>query len=300
MYLNNDLLEKEKNAIKILKTFAPKTEPYYLCYSGGKDSDVIRILAELSGVQYESHHNLTTVDAPETMQYIRSVPGVIIDKSHYEDGTPITMWNLIVKKRMPPTRKVRYCCETLKENGGEGRLKITGVRWEESTARYEGSDTVIITKKPKKAIKVAKEFGAKFSTNKWGGVVLSGDNTENRRVVEHCYRNQNTRINPIVDWTTQNVWTFLRHYGCAANPLYQCGEKRVGCLLCSLPGPNNMKMDAKKYPKYKELYIHAFDRMLLKREQDGLPMREWKTGEDVYNWWVGINPDQMVLDGFEV
>ena len=40
-------IEKEKRAIEYLKAFEPESEPYYLCYSGGKDSDVIRILAHL-------------------------------------------------------------------------------------------------------------------------------------------------------------------------------------------------------------------------------------------------------------
>ena len=102
------LQEKESIAIERLRAFEPETEPYYLCYSGGKDSDCIRILAELSGVKFEIHHNLTTVDAPETIQYIKSISGVIIDKARYPDGTHKTMWNLIVKKRMPPTRIMRY------------------------------------------------------------------------------------------------------------------------------------------------------------------------------------------------
>lgn len=29
-------ISKEKTAIERLKTFEPETEPYYLCYSGGK------------------------------------------------------------------------------------------------------------------------------------------------------------------------------------------------------------------------------------------------------------------------
>ena len=106
-------IEKEKQAIQYLKSFEPKEEPYYLCYSGGKDSDVILTLAKLAGVNYEAVHNLTTVDAPETVRYVKAQSDVIIDKP------PETMWQLIVKKRMPPTRKVRYCCEKLKERGGQ-------------------------------------------------------------------------------------------------------------------------------------------------------------------------------------
>ena len=52
------IAEKEKRAIGYLKAFEPKDEPYYLCYSGGKDSDCIRILAELAGVKADIKHNL--------------------------------------------------------------------------------------------------------------------------------------------------------------------------------------------------------------------------------------------------
>ena len=59
----SELAEKERIAIERLKAFEPD-EPYYLCYSGGKDSDVIRILAQLANVKHELHHNLTSLDAP--------------------------------------------------------------------------------------------------------------------------------------------------------------------------------------------------------------------------------------------
>ena len=88
--------EKETRAIQYLRSFEPEDEPYYLCYSGGKDSDVIRILASLAGVKHEIHHNLTTVDAPETVRYIKSIPAIIIDRP------PLTMWQLIVKNGCRP------------------------------------------------------------------------------------------------------------------------------------------------------------------------------------------------------
>lgn len=110
-------IEKEKRAIEYLKSFEPEDEPYYLCYSGGKDSDCIRVLAQLAGVKHEPHHNLTTVDAPETVQYVKSIPGTIIHKPE------LTMWRLIEKKLMPPTRIARYCCSELKERGGKEDLR---------------------------------------------------------------------------------------------------------------------------------------------------------------------------------
>lgn len=191
---------KEQIAIQRLKSFEPD-DGYYLCYSGGKDSDVIRILANLAGVKHENVHNLTTVDAPETVQYIKSLPDVRID---YPETT---MWKLIEKMTLPPSRKMRYCCEVLKEHGGAGKVKITGVRWDESAKRAESTDVVKIIGKSKTTQKDAGEIGAEYRVNKQGGVLLSTDNDEARRTVELCYRTRSTTVNPIVDWTDRDVGT---------------------------------------------------------------------------------------------
>ena len=66
--MKTDLREKERVAIERLKAFEPE-DGYFLAYSGGKDSDCIKILAHLAGAKFEAVHNLTTVDAPETVQY---------------------------------------------------------------------------------------------------------------------------------------------------------------------------------------------------------------------------------------
>lgn len=163
-------IEREQEAIERLKAFAPKSgEPYYLAYSGGKDSDCIRILAALADVPHEIHHNLTTVDAPETINYIKSIPNVIIDKARYDDGTPKTMWNLIPKKKIPPTRLVRWCCSELKEAGGKGRFLITGVRWSESQNRRENQGGITVIGKPKDTQRFLTENNINFQLTKRGG-----------------------------------------------------------------------------------------------------------------------------------
>lgn len=138
-------MDFEKQAIDILQTFA-ETEPYQLGYSGGKDSDVILHLAKKSGVPFTAMHNLTTVDAPETVRYVRSKAEVTIEYPKY------SMWQLIVKHKTPPTRLFRYCCEELKEYSGKGKKLITGVRKAESRKRAENQGVVTFTK-PNKEIK---------------------------------------------------------------------------------------------------------------------------------------------------
>ena len=281
--------ELEKRAIEYLKLFEPETEPYYLCYSGGKDSDVIRILASLAGVKHDIVNNHTTVDAPETVRYIRSIPNVMITYPKR------TMWQLIVDKGMPPTRLVRYCCEELKEKGGEGRVKVTGVRKAESVTRAQNSGVVKIIGKPKTVEKTAIEAGANYELTPKLGIVLNTDNAASKRVVEQCYRTTSTLINPIVDWSDNDVWEFLRHYGCKSNPLYECGFRRIGCIGCPMGGGKRMKEVFLRYPKYKENYIRAFDRMIARRAERGLPLVH-KSGEECFTWWVGDNPNQIAFD----
>lgn len=284
-------IEKEQQAIKRLQLFEPKAEeePYYLAYSGGKDSDAILILAELAGVRYEAVHNHTTVDAPETVYYVRSKPNVRINYP------ALSMWRLIVKKLMPPTRISRYCCEEFKEHGGEGRRVVTGVRRAESVRRRESVGLATILGKPKTTQQKAEELGAEYRVTKQGGLILNNDNTETRELVEHCLMRSKVMINPIYDWTDEDVWEFLGHYGCKSNPLYECGFKRIGCIGCPMVSKHRY-IEFARYPKYKENYIRAFDRMLQHRRELGKPAKDWETGIDVFRWWMEEDFRQVTFD----
>lgn len=291
------LQNKVDDAISLLRSFEPLGDSYYLCYSGGKDSDAIRILATLAGVRFEIHHNLTTVDAPETMAYIKTIPDIIIDKARYNDGSAKTMWNLIPRKRLPPTRIVRWCCSELKEAGGKGRLKITGVRWAESSNRKNNSDSINIVGKPVSSVKRLVSLGIPYRLNRFGSPILSASSGDNDSIrskndfVHQCYKDRSITINPIISWSDSDVWKLLKYYGCSGNPLYYSGCSRIGCIGCPLSGSVNQKNDFARYPKYKQNYIAAFDRLL-----SANPGKyTWNSGYELFQWWIGDNPDQLAL-----
>ena len=123
-----ELLEK---TIDRLKAFEPQ-EGYYGAFSGGKDSQVLYHVAQMANVKVDWHFHVTTVDPPQLLRFIRK------NYSNVEWDRPnMTMFQLILKEKMLPTRIARFCCKELKERGGKGRKVLIGVRAEESFKRSQ-------------------------------------------------------------------------------------------------------------------------------------------------------------------
>lgn len=187
--------DKVQTAIDRLRAFEP-TEGYYVADSGGKDSTCVVKLCEMAGVKFDAHYNATTIDPPQLVRFIRQHhPETEIEKPEY------TMRELIVKKQMPPTRLMRYCCQHLKELHGQGRVVVTGVRWAESGNRKNSQGLVTFTTASKEINNAADLSGAEPKRTSKGGLILNTDNDESRRMVEMCYRTHKTLVNPIIDWT---------------------------------------------------------------------------------------------------
>jgi phosphoadenosine phosphosulfate reductase len=266
--LNFDYKDKVEVALDRIKYFEPD-EGYYLAFSGGKDSIVCYELLKLAGVKFDVHYNNTTVDPPDLIYFIRNnYPEVIIHNPNK------TMWELIEYKLMPPTRLVRYCCSELKENSGNGRFVVTGVRWQESTKRSKRKSVEydVYGSKSKKANEIRKAF---YTMN---------DNSNKRRMIENCQIKGKNILNPIIDWTDFEVWEFIRKYKLKYCKLYDEGWKRIGCVGCPMSGKHRIE-EFKKYPKIKDNYIRAFERMLIQRKLKGLPTK-WIDGQQVMDWWL--------------
>jgi len=285
-HTDGSVKDKVEMAIHRLQAFCPE-EGYYVAFSGGKDSQCVYHLCKLAGVKFDAHYNVTSVDPPEVIRFIReNYPDVHFDYPRDKDGKVVTMWNLIPRKQMPPTRLARYCCEWFKESSGKGRVTVTGVRWAESINRANNQGTVVFFGKQAGTRKLAEETGALYKINKHGNVILNDDNDENRRMVEMCYRTRKTLVNPIVDWTDEDVWQFLTWGGWKHCCLYDQGKKRIGCIGC----PMNTTAAAEElntYQSYRRMYLRAFERMIENNRKHGIKMNEkWKDAESVMKWWL--------------
>ena len=292
----SDLGEKVKASIERLKAFEPP-EGYYLAFSGGKDSVVCKALLNMAGCKYDATYRITTVDPPELVQFIKEKhTDVKREYPRYNDGSVVTMWNLIPKKLMPPTRLVRYCCQVLKESGGDGRMTVTGVRWAESYKRKNNQGVVTIMSGSANEAKENESFRVTSS----GGIVLVNDNDEARRVVESCYKRNKTTINPIIEWTDADVWEFIKGEGVSYCGLYDEGFSRLGCIGCPNAAKHSREREFARWPKYKAMYLRAFEKMLKERKRKGKLDGTWRMGTgplDVFNWWMEYDtlPGQIDL-----
>lgn len=234
-------VDKEKIAIERIKQYEPE-KGYYVAFSGGKDSIVVYDLVKRAGVKYDAHINITTVEPPEILQFIRT---------YYPEVEWIkpkkSMFRLIKEKGIPPTRTVRYCCYELKEMNGKGRVVVVGVRRQESTRR------------------------------------------KNRPVFHNSERVKDLIfLNPIVDWTEKEVWEYIHKYNLPYPCLYDEGYTRIGCILCPMHSVKQKLKDIKRYPRYYNAYLLAFDKMLKIRKEKGKSYTsvDWTTAEDVMQWWI--------------
>lgn len=286
-------MDKEQQAMERLRTASEMSlrlfkQPLLLTDSGGKDSAVICRLAENAGIPFEIVHSHTTADAPPTVYHVRDRAKMYEEKGiKYTISYPtykgqrISMWSLIPIKKMPPTRVARYCCDVLKEQTGRDRFIVTGVRWSESVSR----------KNSRGALEV-------LGSSKAKSLILANDNDESRRLFETCQMKGKRVCNPIIDWSERDVWDYLTDQKVKINPLYCEGWKRVGCVGCPMAGKTRYAEFA-MFPKYQDLYISAFDRMIKVRNAEGR-QTEWQNGTDVFHWWMddGVLPGQIEMEAY--
>ena len=294
-------------------------KPLILTYSGGKDSDVLLQLAVecLNPSDFEVLNSHTTVDAPETVYYIRDKfkeleeMGIkaTIRYAHYKDGRPKTMWSLIVDKQMPPTRFARYCCAELKETSTPNRFVAVGVREAESVGR-RGRE-VFATRGLRKQdayyyyySHVKEVFEDDRERRKADGVDANEVGVYDCTFITKAKKNDDLICNPIYKWTDSEVWEFIHARGMKYNPLYDKGFLRVGCIGCPLASMQAYELEL--YPIYKKNYIRAFQRMLEKRKAEGKDdltgkegLHRWSDGEAVYRWWIQDDSIEGQMDIYD-
>jgi len=235
---------KVEIAIALLQAWEPP-EGYYLAFSGGKDSVAIYDLAEKAGVKFDAHYCVSPIDPPQIYKFIRAhYPDVQWD--YHAKG----FWQIVVKKGLP-LRTSRWCCEIIKEAGGEGRVVIVGNRRAEGGRRRNQC----FVETPEQS----KGKGYKYTSK--------------------------TFIRPVIHFDNHDIWQYIRENNLPYCSLYDQGFKRLGCVLC--PFSNQIEREELYFPKMVANWKRACERIVIDRKMRGKPVKhKFETGEELYQWWV--------------
>lgn len=230
---------------------------FYLAFSGGKDSQCLYHVAKLAGVKFKAHMSLTSVDPPEVIRFV---------KQQYPDVQFIkpkkSIYQYAVEKQILPTQRVRWCCNEYKEHAGAGKVTLIGIRHAESARRANRNEVEISGRKYSgdlegledyRKARNAQKRGRKPKNNREVTIV----NADGERTLG-CIRGQETLlISPIIDWTEDDVWTFLNTLQIEHCELYDHGWKRIGCIGCPMSSAKQKIIENKRWPHVKRNWIKA-------------------------------------------
>lgn len=249
-----DLLRKsEKMALKM-----DPENGFYLAFSGGKDSQVLYHLAVQCGVKFKAYMNLTSVDPPEIIRFV---------KKNYPDVTLIkprmSIYDMAKKKGCLPTKNIRWCCAEYKETSGVGKVTLIGIRKEESVRRSKRNEIETGDRK----------FSGTF--DQWS------EHTEN--MVTCVGGKDKIIVSPLLYWTERDVWNYLDSIHVPHCKLYDMGYKRIGCILCPMSNYKHKIKEIKDYPHVARGWKKAIEWMIRNKWTKS---QQLDNPDLAFQWWI--------------
>ncbi|MHA1838689.1 MAG: phosphoadenosine phosphosulfate reductase domain-containing protein [Candidatus Ranarchaeia archaeon] len=202
------MLVKESSALASLAQFIDNN--LAVSFSGGKDSLVVLDLAQRLGFKKAVFVN-TTIEFEQTLQYIKSIEDFYSIKIDTVSA-PVDFIDMI-KHTGIPTRLMRWCCDVFKFG----------------------------------------PLAAYARKNKLDGFITGLRRMESNKRVNYKFNDINPlvpvkQINPILDWSDEDVWGYIKAYNLPTNPLYQYLD-RIGCWCCPYRSSTERRRIAKIIPK---------------------------------------------------
>ena len=222
-------------------------------FSGGKDSLVALDLAHRIGVKRAVFCD-TTIEFDETVQYVDDVArfyGIAIDVVR----PPLDFFTLM-ERVTAPSRRQRWCCDVFKF----GPMSRWGL---------QNGVTAFVT-------------GLRRNES-------SGRNGYTE--VDQNPMVPITQLNPLLDWTEDDVWSYINTYKLPINPLYE-HFSRIGCWCCPYKSSSEWQKIQRLFPQKAALLKKNLENLT-----DRLGIKDKETFIDKYGWTYWIHSTKKVSMG---
>lgn len=257
----DEKIEYSINLLRKSEEMALRMDPengFYLAFSGGKDSQVLYHLAVQGGVKFKAHMNLTSVDPPEVIRFVKkNYPDVELIKPR------MSIYEMAKKKGCLPTRLVRWCCEEFKEMSGAGKVTLIGIRKSESTNRKKRNEIETGDRK----------FSGTF--DQW---------SEHQEKMVTCVGGKDKiLVSPILYWTEKDVWDYLKRMYIQYCSLYDKGYKRIGCIMCPMSNYKQNVREMKNFPHVGKNWRKTIEWLIENKWKDKPLLQD---PDMALKWWI--------------
>lgn len=237
-----------------------KLDCFHVAFSGGKDSVVLLELV------YKALRNNfivvfgdTKMEFPDTYDLVNKVEKQCQKRkipfyraaSHFD---PADSWRIFG----PPSRVLRWCCTVHK--AAPQTLKIREVL---GKTDYVGADFV--------GVRAAESLKRSEYEFEGYGKKQKGQYSQN----------------PILDWTSAEIWMYIFSRHLPINATYKKGNSRAGCLFCPMGGGKSDSIRMMSYPEDIKFYINIIRDTIDDKNMDSyIANGGWinrKNGRDLIN-----------------
>ena len=249
-------VELIRKAEKLALAYDPENG-YYNTFSGGKDSQCLYHIVKLAGVKHKTHMNLTSVDPPEVIRFVKTqYPDVDLIKPEK------SIYQYAVDMKILPTMRVRWCCAKFKESAGAGKVTLIGIRHAESPRRAKRNEVEINNRKFSGNLDELDDYRKARNAQKRGRKPkgyreVTIVNATGERTLGCIRGKESLLISPIINWTDDDVWTFLNTLGITHCELYDQGWHRIGCIGCPMSSAKQKILENERWPHVKRNWIKA-------------------------------------------
>lgn len=201
--------------------------------------------------------NLTSVDPPEVIRFVKTqYPDVELIKPEK------SIYQYAVDMKILPTMRIRWCCAKFKESAGAGKVTLIGIRHAESPRRTKRNEVEINNRKFSGNLDELDDYRKARNAQKRGRKPkdyreVTIVNATGERTLGCIRGKESLLISPIINWTDDDVWTFLNTLGIAHCELYDQGWHRIGCIGCPMSSAKQKILENKRWPHVKRNWIKA-------------------------------------------
>ena len=230
-----------KKIYEVYKRRGKQLDCFHVAFSGGKDSAVLLDLVKKAlpkdgfvvifgdtGMEFPDTYETAAITKKQCEEEGISF---YISRSHFD---PQDSWKLFG----PPARVLRWCCSVHKSTPQTIKMReITGKN------NYVGLDFV--------------------------GVRAHESAARSKYEVENFGKKQKGQysFNPILEWTSAEVWLYIYFNNIHVNVAYKRGNSRAGCLYCPMSGGASDYFRRASYTEEMDRYISYIENSYISSDE---------------------------------